>query len=115
MQNAGARVEPAEATVLVEDRDGIVREIETLEGWRLMEILRDHGVGMENNCGGAVACAECHVLIDPAWVDRLPPPSEEELEKLDELPLIYENSRLSCQILWSNAYDGMKVTVAKAT
>lgn len=115
MRNASARVGPAEAVLRVEDRDGVVHELETIEGWRLMEILRDHGVGLENNCGGALACAECHVLIDPDWVSRLPPPSEEELEKLDELPLIYENSRLSCQILWSNDYDGMKVTVAKAT
>ena len=114
MQEAAARAHHP-AVVLVEDRDGRVHELETLEGWRLMEILRDHGVGVETNCGGSLACAECHVLIDPAWLDRLPAPSQEELEKLDELPLIHENSRLSCQILWSDEYDGMKVTVAQAT
>jgi ferredoxin len=115
MKSASARAEKRESVVHVEDRDGVVHDLETLEGWRLMEILRDHGVGMDNNCGGAVACAECHVLVDPTWLDKLPPPSAEELDKLDELPLIYENSRLSCQILWTHAYDGMKVTVAKAT
>ena len=115
MQDAAARVRQRHAVVLVEDREGEVHELETLEGWRLMEILRDHGVGMDSNCGGALACAECHVLIEPAWMDRLPPPSQEELDKLDELPLIHENSRLSCQILWTDDYDGMKVTVAQAT
>jgi ferredoxin len=115
MQKAEARLQTPESVVHVEDREGVLHELETVEGWRLMEILRDHGVGMDNNCGGALACAECHVLIDPQWVGRLPPPSEEELEKLDELPLIFENSRLSCQIIWTHDYDGLRLTLAKAT
>ena len=45
-------------TLHVEDRHGVVHELEAVEGWRLMEILRDHGVGMDNTCGGALACAE---------------------------------------------------------
>lgn len=114
MQKAVARMEKPMAVVLVEDREGVVHELETVEGWRLMEILRDHGVGLETNCGGALACAECHVLIDPEWLQKLPAPREEELEKLDELPLIFENSRLSCQIIWSDEYDGLKLTIAKA-
>lgn len=114
MQNAGARLERATPVVRVEDREGRLHELETVEGWRLMEILRDHGVGVDNNCGGALACAECHVLIDRDWLDRLPPPREEELEKLDELPQIFENSRLSCQIVWSDDYDGLQLTIAKA-
>ncbi|HMK88811.1 MAG TPA: 2Fe-2S iron-sulfur cluster-binding protein [Methylocystis sp.] len=114
MSNAAVAAEPSR-TLHVEDRDGVVHAVEPVEGWRLMEILRDYGFGMENSCGGALACAECHVLLDPAWVDKVPPPREDELEKLDELPLIFENSRLSCQIIWADELDGLRLTIAKAT
>jgi ferredoxin len=102
------------ATVIrVEDPEGRVHELEPVEGWRLMEILRDYGMGMAGTCGGALACAECHIVIDREWADKLPPPREEELEKLDELPLIYENSRLACQIIWANELDGLKLKLGK--
>jgi 2Fe-2S ferredoxin len=102
-------------TLHVEDRDGVVHELEAVEGWRLMEILRDHGVGMENTCGGAVACAECHIILDAESVGRVPPPGEEEIEKLDELPMLYENSRLSCQIIWSDEMSGLRLKLAQET
>ena len=57
--------------IQVEDREGVIHELEPVEGWRLMEILRDYGVGMDNTCGGALACAECHVVIDPEWVAKV--------------------------------------------
>ncbi len=106
----------AEAPFLrVEDRDGAVHVLEAVEGWRLMEILRDHGLGMENTCGGALACAECHVILDAAAAKRVPPPREDELEKLDELPMLYENSRLSCQIIWSDEMSGLSLKLAQET
>jgi 2Fe-2S ferredoxin len=114
MRKAEASLDRPTNLIRVEDREGVSHELEPVEGWRLMEILRDYGIGMENTCGGALACAECHVLIDPEWVGKIPAPSEEELEKLDELPLIFENSRLSCQIIWSDEYDGLRLTIAKA-
>jgi 2Fe-2S ferredoxin len=102
-------------TLHVEDRDGVVHELEAVEGWRLMEILRDHGVGMDNTCGGALACAECHVVLDADSARRVPPPREEEIEKLDELPMLYENSRLSCQIIWSDEMSGLRLKLAQET
>lgn len=99
----------------VEDRDGVVHELEAVDGWRLMEILRDHGVSMENTCGGALACAECHVVLDAESVGRVPPPREEEIEKLDELPMLYEHSRLSCQIIWSDEMNGLRLKLAQET
>lgn len=99
--------------IVVEDQEGRIHELEPVEGWRLMEILREYGVGMEGTCGGALACAECHVVIAPEWVDRIPPPRDDELEKLDELPLIYENSRLSCQIIWTDELDGLRLRLGK--
>jgi ferredoxin-2, mitochondrial len=102
-------------TLHVEDRHGVVHELEAVEGWRLMEILRDHGVGMDNTCGGALACAECHVVLDAEWARRVPAPSEEEIEKLDELPMLYEHSRLSCQIIWSDDMSGLRLKLAQET
>ncbi|MGJ0451844.1 MAG: 2Fe-2S iron-sulfur cluster-binding protein [Methylocystis sp.] len=102
-------------TLHVEDRDGVVHELEAVEGWRLMEIMRDHGVGMVNTCGGALACAECHVVLDAESARRVPPPREEEVEKLDELPMLYENSRLSCQIIWSDEMSGLRLKLAQET
>lgn len=102
-------------TLHVEDRSGVVHELEAVEGWRLMEILRDHGVGMDNTCGGALACAECHVILDAESARRVPPPRDEEVEKLDELPMLYENSRLSCQIIWSDEMSGLRLKLAQET
>lgn len=112
------RPEPTQqslATLHVEDRNGVVHELEAVEGWRLMEIMRDHGVGMDNTCGGALACAECHVILDAESAHRVPPAREEEIEKLDELPMIYENSRLCCQIIWSDEMNGLRLKLAQET
>ena len=99
----------------VEDRNGVSHRLEAVDGWRLMEILRDHGLGMENTCGGALACAECHVILDPASAARVPPPREDEIEKLDELPMLYEHSRLCCQIIWTDALNGLHLKIAQET
>jgi len=75
--------------IRVIDREGAEHELETLDGWRVMEIIRDHAeripaLGIKAECGGALACATCHVYVDEDWVDQIPEPSDEEIEKLDE-------------------------------
>jgi 2Fe-2S ferredoxin len=98
--------------VHVIDHSGAEHELEALEGWRVMEIIRDWGVGMKAECGGACACATCHVYVDESWMAALEPPSEEEIDMLDGALLTTRNSRLSCQILMRPELDGLKVTVA---
>jgi ferredoxin, 2Fe-2S len=98
--------------VRVVDREGEERELEALEGWRLMEIIRDWGLPIKAECGGACACATCHVYVAQEWVDKLHPPHEEELERLDEAYDVRPNSRLACQILFSPELDGLKVVLA---
>lgn len=93
------------------DRQGQHHALETVEGWRVMELLRDQNVGIAGICGGACDCATCHVLVAPEWFDRLPEPRKEELLKLDELPVLEPTSRLSCQILWSAGLDGLTLTI----
>ncbi|MEO1330773.1 MAG: 2Fe-2S iron-sulfur cluster-binding protein [Pseudomonadota bacterium] len=100
------------ADLIVTTREGEERRLEGVEGWRVMELLRDYGAGVEGICGGSCDCASCHVYVDPSWVSKLPAAREEEEDKLDELPTLEENSRLSCQIIWSDALDGLRLTVA---
>ncbi len=99
----------------VTDLDGKIHALEALEGWRVMEVIRDWGLPIKAECGGACACATCHVHVDPAWLPRLVPPSVEEAQKLDEIFDVRPESRLSCQILCSEALDGLQVTLATET
>jgi 2Fe-2S ferredoxin len=52
-------------------------------------------------------------VLDPQWADKVPPPRDDEIEKLDELPFLHDTSRLSCQIIWSDELDGLKLTLVK--
>lgn len=96
----------------VTDLSGETHTLEAIEGWRVMEVIRDYGLPMKAECGGACACATCHVYVDEAWVEKLVPPTDEEIVRLDDAMMVQENSRLSCQILMSNALDGLQVSLA---
>jgi 2Fe-2S ferredoxin len=96
----------------VTTRKGEQHTLEGVDGWRLMELLRDYKMGVEGICGGQTDCASCHIYVDPDWVDRLPEVRGEEEAKLDELPSWEENSRLSCQIIWGEELNGLTLTVA---
>ncbi|WP_404403191.1 2Fe-2S iron-sulfur cluster-binding protein [Pelagibacterium halotolerans] len=98
--------------IIVTDQDGTVHELEALEGWRVMEVIRDWGLNIKAECGGACSCATCHVFVDEEWEDKLNAPTDEEEDMLDSVPDIRPNSRLSCQILMSEELDGLKVTLA---
>lgn len=102
------------ATLHVIDRGGHKHSLDTAEGWRVMELLRDQNVGVEGICGGACDCASCHVIVAPEWAGRLAAAHEDELLRLDELPVLEPTSRLSCQIIWSDALDGLTLTIAEA-
>ncbi|HAJ46634.1 MAG TPA: ferredoxin, partial [Alphaproteobacteria bacterium] len=54
----------------------------------------------------------CHVYVDPAWADKLVPPTEEEIDMLDQAFDVNERSRLSCQILMRDDLDGLQITLA---
>lgn len=88
------------------------REVQAPVGISLMEVARQNQVeGVIAQCGGACACATCHVYIAPAWLERLPPREEMEQAMLENAWEPRDNSRLSCQILISEALDGLEVTV----
>ena len=60
----------------------------------------------------ACACGTCHVYVDPEWVAKLPPATDEEMDQLDLIFEVQENSRLACQILTAEDLDGLKLTLA---
>ena len=88
------------------------REIDAPLGITLMEAARQNGVqGIVAQCGGACACATCHVYIDPAWFAKLDPREEMEEGMLETAWESRDNSRLSCQIHITADLDGLQVTV----
>jgi len=97
------------------DPEGKSHEVEAEEGMTLMEAaIKNMVPGIDADCGGACACATCHVYIDPAWLERIPglsSRSETEEDMLDFAFDVRENSRLSCQVKIVPEMDGMTVRV----
>ena len=96
----------------VTDHDGEHHALAALCGWRVMEIIRDWNLPIKAECGGACACATCHVYVGSEWFDRLPGETDEEKDQLELLADRRANSRLACQMLMSEELDGLKVTLA---
>lgn len=102
------------ARLVVIGRDGAESAIEAGDGRSVMEVIRDHGIDeIQAMCGGCCSCATCHVHVDPAFADRLPPMSGEESDLLDSAESRDATSRLSCQIRFTEALDGLRVTIAE--
>jgi 2Fe-2S ferredoxin len=106
--------------IRVTGRNGVEQELDAIEGWRLMEIIRDYGMSDPNlaikaECGGSLACGTCHVYVNPAWTAKLAPASEDEIYMMDEAFEVQDNSRLSCQIIMNDELDGLQVTLAPGT
>lgn len=100
-------------TLIVIGREGEQKAIEAGPGLSLMEIIRDNGFDeLLALCGGCCSCATCHVYVDPAFADRLPPLGADENDLLDSSDNRDARSRLSCQIPFSAALDGLTVTIA---
>jgi 2Fe-2S ferredoxin len=98
----------------VTDQDGKNHELDAIEGWQVMEIVRDYGLPIKAECGGACCCATCHVYVDDAWLDKLYDMRDDEDEMLDENHDREENSRLSCQLIMSEKLDGLTLTLAES-
>jgi 2Fe-2S ferredoxin len=100
--------------LIVVNRAGEERTVEAEAGLTVMEALRDNGFDeLLALCGGCCSCATCHVHVDPAFIDMLPPMSEDENDLLDSSDSRDANSRLSCQVPFTDALDGLKVTIAE--
>ena len=100
------------ALLRVVDRDGVEHEVEARTGLKVMENLRELDYGVAAICGGMCSCATCHVYVDPDWQARLPAMMSDERELLSELTHYQENSRLSCQLEFTDELAGLRVRIA---
>jgi 2Fe-2S ferredoxin len=97
-------------------KDGSTRSIEAKPGSSVMETAIHHNVrGIDAECGGSCSCATCHVYVDDAFIDRLPPPDDMESELLDGVASErLRGSRLSCQIAMTAELDGLTVRIPQS-
>jgi ferredoxin, 2Fe-2S len=95
--------------VVVTLPDGSTHAVTVRPGATVMESIRTAGLPIRAECGGAMACATCHVHVDPAWIDRVGVARGEEIDLLDMSDYRAENSRLCCQIRPRPDLDGLKV------
>jgi 2Fe-2S ferredoxin len=99
--------------LIVVNRDGAEQTVEGDKGLSVMEVIRDQGFDeLLALCGGCCSCATCHIYVDPAFADALPAMSEDENDLLDSSDHRNDTSRLSCQVVLSDALDGLRVTIA---
>jgi 2Fe-2S ferredoxin len=102
-------------TLFVTTLDGSEHSVQGAAGRPVMEILRDNGFHeLLALCGGSCSCATCHIFVDPKKLVLLPPISEDENDLLGSSSHRKANSRLSCQIPFSDALDGLRVAIAPA-
>ena len=95
--------------------DGNRREVDAPLGLSVMEIAHLHGVDIEGACEGSLACATCHVIVDPAWFGKLEESCEDEEDMLDLAFGLEATSRLGCQIVMTEALDGLVVRLPVET
>ncbi len=89
--------------------------VEAPIGQSVLEIAHHNGVSLEGACEGSLACSTCHVIVDKAFFDKLKKPTEDEEDMLDLAFGLTQTSRLGCQIIMSEALDGLRVMLPKAT
>ena len=97
------------------ERDGTRKEVEAPLGLSVLEIAHRHGVDIEGACEGSLACSTCHVVVEPDWFAKLVKPTEDEEDMLDLAFDLQETSRLGCQIVMTDALDGLVVKLPSAT
>ena len=99
--------------IYVIDSEGKEHTVEGQLGLSLMESLRDLDNGVLALCGGMCSCATCHCYIEESWASKLGEREDDEQELLEDLDSFREDqSRLSCQIEFSEEMDGMRVEIA---
>ena len=97
--------------ILVTLPDGTVREATGKPGERLMHFMRDAGIPVIAACGGAMACATCHVQVAENWSAKVGPAGHEESDLLDGSAYRGPTSRLSCQVPLTPSLDGLEVAL----
>ncbi|GBR09095.1 MULTISPECIES: ferredoxin family 2Fe-2S iron-sulfur cluster binding protein [Asaia] len=97
------------------EQDGSRKEVDAPIGLSVLEIAHKHDIELEGACEGSLACATCHVVVDPEWADKLSAPTDDEEDMLDLAFGLEKTSRLGCQIVMTEALDGLVVRLPKAS
>ena len=97
------------------EKDGTRKKFDAPEGLSVMEIAHDNNIDLEGACEGSLACSTCHVIVDPSWYGTLDPATEDEEDMLDLAFGLTGTSRLGCQIIMTEALDGLVVTLPAGT
>ena len=97
------------------EHDGTQHEVDAAPGINLMEAALSGGVpGIDGDCGGNAACATCHVHVADGWAAKLEPANDAEHAMLEFAEGVTESSRLACQIIASDALEGMMLQLPLA-
>lgn len=97
------------------ESNGKEHVVEVADGLSVMEgAVKNLVPGIDADCGGACACATCHVYVDEKWLTKMPTKQDMEQTMLDFANDVHDNSRLSCQIKVSAALDGLVVRMPKS-
>ena len=100
------------AKVTYIETGGAEHQVDVANGRSVMEGAKRYTIpGIEGDCGGACACATCHVYVEDGWFERLPQAEELEQQMLDFAFDVQPNSRLSCQIKVDDSLDGPVVRI----
>ena len=103
------------AKIIYVDHEGTERTVDATNGESVMEAAIKNSIpGIDADCGGACACATCHVYVDQAFFEKVGAPEDMEQSMLDFAENVQSNSRLSCQISVSDDLDGLKVTTPES-
>ncbi len=94
--------------------NGTRRDVDAPNGLSVLEIAHKHDIDVEGACEGSLACSTCHVIVDPAWFGKLAKPTEDEEDMLDLAFGLEKTSRLGCQIVMTDALDGLVVRLPSA-
>jgi len=97
------------------DSDNKTTSIDAPNGLSLLEIAHMNDIDLEGACEGSLACATCHVIVDPVWFDRLPEVEEAEEDMLDLAFGLTQTSRLGCQIIMKPELDGLTIRLPSST
>jgi 2Fe-2S ferredoxin len=99
-------------TIRVKDREDRLHELKADIGSTIMEIIRDAGLDIEAACGGCCACATCHVYVTNDKIEKLIVIDDDEESMLDQAFDVEKNSRLACQVEYTEEMDGLELTLA---
>lgn len=98
-------------TIVFVTRDGQRRAVEAPVGLTVLEVARKYDIDIPGTCGGALSCGTCHVIVAAHQFAKVGAPDDDEDEVLDMTFGITPTSRLGCQIVISDALDGLVLTL----